>query len=136
MSQELETLIGRIVHDKLPVEWMRYNMFFSKNIYHNIPMLVFRLNEEDISEDLKNLMLCVENFKGKCIWKVYKDPLSKKGNYLLTLAITENIRKDCYDKKSVYDEQKYFKKEELKRYCEQAINDIPVLAEHISRYLK
>ena len=135
MNQDEEKIIGKIIHDRLPVEWMRYNMFSSDNIYKNIPILVFRLNESDMDDQVKKLEDSVESFEGKNKWKVFKDPLSRKGNYLLTLALMENFRKECYEKNVVYNEKQYLGNDRYKLYCEQAIQDIPLLAEHIKSAL-
>lgn len=108
MNQDKEKVIGKIIHDRLPVEWMRYNMFSSNNMYKNIPILVFRLKESNKDGQMKKLEVCVESFEGKNTWKVFKDPLSRKENYLLTFAQMENFRKECYEKNVVYNEQEYF----------------------------
>lgn len=42
-----ETCIGKIVYSKLPIEWMRYNMYTEENKYRSIPMLA-----KDSSENL------------------------------------------------------------------------------------
>lgn len=136
MNQDEEKVIGKIIHERLPVEWMRYNMFSTNNIYKNIPILVFRLNGSDMNEQMKKLEVCVESFEGKNTWKVFKDPLSRKGNYLLTLAHMENFRKECYEKNIVYNEWEYFGNDKYKMYCEQAIQDIPILAKHIEKFFK
>lgn len=133
MDQNEEKIIGKIIHNKLPIEWMRYNMYSSNNIYKNIPILVFRLNEFDTGEQLIKLENCVASFDGKTKWKVFKDPLSRKGNYLLTLACMENFRKECHEKDVIYNEQEYLGNDRYKFYCEQAVQDIPLLAKHIEK---
>ena len=133
MNRDEEKVIGKIIHNRLPVEWMRYNMFSSNNIYKNIPVLVFRINESDMGDQLKKLEVSVESFEGKNTWKVFKDPLSGKGNYLLTLALMENFRKECHEKNIVYNEKEYLGNERYKLCCERAIQDIPLLAEHIKK---
>lgn len=133
MEQNKETIIGKIISNKLPVEWMRYNMYLTDDIYRNIPMLVFRLGKSSMNEHVKELEKCVNGFQGINSWKVFRDPLSRKGNYLLTIAIIESIRKECYEKGTEYNEKKYLGDERYKSYCEQAILDIPLLAEHIEK---
>lgn len=39
--------------------------------------------------------------------KVQDENLSRKGNYLLTLACMEKIRKECHEKDIIYNEQEY-----------------------------
>lgn len=133
MEQNKEIIIGKIINNKLPVEWMRYNMYSLDDIYKNIPMLVFRLGKSSMNERVKELEKCVDGFQGINSWKVFRDPLSRKGNYLLTIAIMESIRKECYEKGTEYNEKKYLGDERYRLYCEQAILDIPLLAEHIEK---
>lgn len=133
MEQSKEKIIGNIIYNNLPVEWMRYNMYSSDDIYKNIPMLVFRLSNSSMNERVKELEKCVDGFQGINSWKVFRDPLSRKGNYLLTIAIIESIRKECYEKGADYDEKEYMGDRKYRLYCEQAILDIPLLAEHIKR---
>ena len=108
-------------------------MYSSDDIYKNIPMLVFRLSNSSMNERVKELEKCVDGFQGINSWKVFRDPLSRKGNYLLTIAIIESIRKECYEKGTDYDEKEYLGDRRYRLYCEQAILDIPLLAEHIKR---
>ena len=134
MEQNEEKVIANIIHSNLPIEWMRYNMFSSNNIYKYIPLLVFRLDTSNEDTKIEKLEKCVASFKGKSSWKVFRDPLSRKGNYLLTIAIVESIRKECVSKKKVYNEQDYLGKDRYKLCCERAIQDIPLLAKHIDEY--
>lgn len=136
MEKNIEKTIGRTIHNILSVEWMRYNMFSTNDIYKNIPMLVFRVNETNSKEQLIKLEKCISDFKGTISWKLFKDPLSKKGNYLLTIAIIETVREECRKKIFMYNEREYFGEEIYKLYCEQAVQDIPFLAEHISNCFK
>lgn len=56
IDKSYETAIGKKICSILPIEWMRLNMFNLNNIYYNIPMLVFRLNDQDENmERLKNV---------------------------------------------------------------------------------
>lgn len=133
MEQNLETIIGKIIQNKLPVEWMRFNMFLFDDIYRNIPMLVFRVHEQKIDTQIEELKNCVADFQCKCEWKVFRDPLSNKGNYLLTLAIMEAIHKVYSKKRDSYNVREYLGIEIYNSYCEQAVQDIPMLAEHIGK---
>lgn len=136
MEQNIEKIIGKTIHNILSVEWMRYNMFSTNDIYKNIPMLVFRVNETNSKEQLIKLEKCISDFKGTISWKLFKDPLSKKGNYLLTIAIIETVRKECRKKNFTYNAIEYLGEEMYKLYCEQAVQDIPLLAEYISNCFK
>jgi len=130
-----ETCIGKILHSKLPIEWMRFNMYIEADKYRNIPMLVFRVHEscpDSLIEKLKN---CVNNFKGKQNWNVFKDPLSGKGNYLLSISELEDLYKQCYVRQIQYNQIDFFGIDKYKRYCDCAIQDIPMLAKHIAKTL-
>lgn len=133
MEQNTEKIIGKIIYNKLPIEWMRYNMFSTDDIFRNIPMLVFRLSKSNMNDRVKELEKCVEGFQGNISWKVFRDPLSRKGNYLLTIATMESIRKECYEKGTDYNEKECLGDTRYRLYCEQAILDIPLLAEHIDK---
>ncbi len=133
MEESKEKCIGKIIHSLIPIEWMRYNMYIEADRYRNIPMLVFRVEEscpEDLLEKLKN---CVEAFQGTVKWKLFKDPLSRKGNYLLTVSELENMRKKYQENRNLYNEKEYLGVEAFKTYCECAIQDIPFLAEYIKK---
>lgn len=136
MEKNQEKIIGKIVHNILSIEWMRYNMFSTNDIYRNVPMLVFRLEESAPMENLKKLESCVRNFKGEKRWQLFQDPLSKKGNYLLTISIIKDIRVECYKKNIIYNEKEYLGDENYKICCRQAVQDIPLLAEHIIKCFK
>lgn len=130
-----ETCVGEILHSKLPIEWMRYNMYIEEDKYRNIPMLVFRVQEscpKNLMEKLKN---SIDNFKGTVNWKMFKHPLSRKGNYLITIAELENLYREYYVGQVPYNQKDYFGIENYERYCECAIQDIPMLAKHIAEAL-
>lgn len=60
MSQYEETLVGKIIHEKIPIEWMRYNMYIEDDKYRNIPMLVFRVQDScpnSMIEELKKVLI-------------------------------------------------------------------------------
>ena len=132
MGQNMEKVIGKTIHNILSIEWMRYNMFSENDIYKNIPMLVFRVNEIESKEELIKLGKCVADFNGNISWKLFCDSLSEKGKYLLTIDAIEEVREACFQKKLMYNEREYFGEEIYKLYCEQAVKDIPFLAVHIS----
>lgn len=108
MSQHEETLVGKIIHEKIPIEWMRYNMFLTNNKYKSIPMLVFRVQDSCSNSLIEDLKKSVNDFNGKLRWKVFKNPLTRKDN---------------------------FGEERYKKYCDDAIQDIPMLAKHIAETL-
>ncbi len=130
-----ETCIGKIVHSKLPIEWMRYNMYIEDDKYRNIPMLVFRVQESCPENLVDNLKDCIDNFNGKLNWKVFKDPLSRKGNYLITISELEDLYNQCYAGQTQYNQIDFFGTEKYRKYCDCAIYDIPMLAKHIAETL-
>lgn len=130
-----ETCIGKIVYSRLPIEWMRYNMYIEEDKYRNIPMLVFRVQDSCPNYLIDNLKQCVDEFNGKSKWTVFKNPLSRKGNYLITIYELEKLYQKSNVEKIPYNPIEYFGIEKYKTYCECAIQDIPILAKHISETL-
>lgn len=130
-----ETCIGKIVHSKLPIEWMRYNMYIEDDKYRNIPMLVFRVKDSCPENLVDNLKDCIDNFNGKLSWKVFKDPLSRKGNYLITISELEDLYNQCYAGQTQYNPIYFFGTKKYRKYCDCAIYDIPMLAKHIAETL-
>ena len=130
-----ETCIGKIVYSKLPIEWMRYNMYTEEDKYRSIPMLVFRVKDSCPKCLIENLKQCVEGYKGKSNWTMFKDPLSRKGNYLITIFELEEFYQKSNVENIPYNPMDYFGIEKYKVYCDSAIYDIPMLAKVISENL-
>lgn len=135
MSQHEETLVGKIIHEKIPIEWMRYNMFLTNNKYKNIPMLVFRVQDSCSNSLIEDLKKSVNGFNGKLRWKVFKNPLTRKDNYLLSIFELEELYMQCYAGQIQYNQVEFFGEERYKKYCDDAIQDIPMLAKHIAETL-
>ena len=38
MEENKEKCIGKLIHSRIPIEWMRYNMYIEDDRYRNIPM--------------------------------------------------------------------------------------------------
>lgn len=134
--KDIEVCIAEILRKEIPIEWMRFEMFHTEDIYRNIPMLVFRLDESCVPRSIENLKKNVEDFNGKVKWKVFKDVLSRRGNYLLTISIMEEMHNEFVGKEENYNQKQYFGEEKFKLYCEQAVEDIPLLAKHIEKSFK
>lgn len=96
-------------------------------------MLVFRIGKTCSKELIEKLERCVENFHGKIDWKLFRDPLSRKGNYLLTISALEVMHKECCVDQNKYNQKIYFGIDKFKKYCEDAVDDIPLLAEYIEK---
>lgn len=133
MEEKMEKCIGKIVQKIFPIEWMRVDMYSSQNIYKTIPMLVFRVKENSSVDLIEKLETCIYNFQGRMSWKLFKDPLSRNGNYLLTIVELQKLHMQCYESQIEYNQKKYFGIEKFKLYCEYAIEDIPLLAEYIEK---
>ena len=74
MGQKEEKIIAKIIKSNLPIEWIKYNMFSSNNIYKNIPLLVFRLEVTNQDTKIEKLEKCVSEFVGKILGKCLKIP--------------------------------------------------------------
>lgn len=99
-------------------------------------MLVFRINDSNTNEQIRNLENCVACFRGRSLWELFRDPLSRRGNYVLTLAVIKKIREECYENNIVYNVRECLGNEKYELYCEQAIQDIPLLAKHIIEFFE
>ena len=131
MEESNEKLIGKLIKSYILIEWIRFNMYFEDDVYRNIPMLVFRVQDSCSSDLIDTLKMCVDTFKGKMHWKMFKDPLSRKGNYLITISELESLHNEYYAGKIQYSQVDFFGEENFKRYCDDAVQDIPELARHI-----
>lgn len=129
--KNIEKCVAMTICKKLPIEWMRFNMYVEEDIYRNIPVLVFRVEENCSTNIINNLIRCVEEFDGAVKWKVFKDPLSKNKNYMLAISELEMMRNAYREKRKVYNEKEYFGIEKYMEYCECAVDDIPILAKYI-----
>ncbi len=119
----------------IPIEWMRYNMYIEDDRYRNIPMLVFRVQDSCPENIIDSLKKCVDAFKGNLNWKMFKDPLSRKGNYLITISELEVLHRECCAGRVQYNQIDFWGAEKYKKYCDDAIQDIPMLEKHIEETL-
>ena len=123
--------VAKVICKKIPVDWIRFDMYFQDDIYRTIPMLVFRVKESCSENMILELIKCVEAFEGKVKWKMFRDPLSKSGNFVLTIAKMEDLHNKCNKGQIDYNQKLYFGITTYNKYCECAIEDIPLLAEYI-----
>ena len=130
IDKTYETAIGKKICSILPVEWMRFNMFHSNDVYYNIPMLVFRTNCSD--GNMVKLQKSLDMFEGNEKWSVFIDPYSRKGNYILSIEIVKEIYREGHRKGILFNEREYLGEECYKMHCEHAIEDIPPLLNHIN----
>lgn len=135
-NQNYETKIGHLIHDNINVEWMRYNMYKENNIYESIPLLVFRIYEEEENK-IESLKRCISDYKGINQWKLFVNPMTRKKNYILSLDIIEKIYYDFskgilteFNPKEILDEMEY------KKLCETAVQEIPNLESYLEDYFR
>lgn len=133
MEKENESRIGKLIHDELPIEWMRYKMFHIEDRFMFIPFLVFRFEEYYEKKDIEKLCECIEQFEGKQKWKLFRYFWTRRDNYLLTLDVAYKKMAQCYKEGRDYKEKEEFKNC-YKQLCEEAIEDVPKLAEHLKAY--
>ena len=130
-----ETCVGKALCAKLPIEWMRFNMYHEAEKYRNIPMLIFRMQKACPVDLIERLKECIDNFEGNVKWRMFKHPFSRNENYLITISELEDLYRKCYEGQIQYNQNDYFGIENYKKYCEYAIQDIPMLAKHIAENL-
>ena len=135
MEENKEKCIGKLIHSRIPIEWMRYNMYIEDDRYRNIPMLVFRVQDSCPENIIDSLRKWVDAFKGNLNWKMFKDPLSRKGNYLITISELEVLHRECCAGRVQYNQIDFWGAEKYKKYCDDAIQDIPMLEKHIEETL-
>lgn len=136
MEEDKEKCIGKLIHSRIPIEWMRYNMYIKEEKYRSIPMLVFRVQESCPENLICNLKECIDTFKGNLNWKMFKDSLSRKGNYLITISELEDLHRESHAGRIQYNQIEFFGAEKYKQLCDDAIQDIPMLAKHITEKYK
>lgn len=129
MNKEYETIIGKMLKEYVPIEWMRYKMFHVDDVYSSIPMLVFRLEQKDDKFDM--LLKCIDNFKGNARWEIFRNPYTRKENYLLTVS---EVKQMYQEEKEKLMYQKDFFGDEYIEICDKALSDIPGLARHIEKW--
>lgn len=135
MEEKNEKCIGKLICSRIPVEWMRFNMYIEDDRYRNIPMLVFRVQDNCSQNIIDSLKKSVDTFKGNLNWKLFKHPLSRKGNYLITISELEELYIRCYAEQIPFSQVDFWGEELYKKYCDDAIQDIPMLAKHIAETL-
>lgn len=98
-------------------------------------LLVFRVQDSCPENIIDSLKECVDTYKGNLNWKLFKDPLSRKGNYLITISGLEVLHRECCAGRVQYNQIDFWSTEKYKKYCDDAIQDIPMLAKHIAETL-
>ena len=110
-------------------------MYIEDDRYRNIPMLVFRIQASFPENLIDTLKACIDNFEGRVSWKVFKTPMKRKANYLLSISELEDFYLQSYLEQNQCNQADYFGTERYKQLCDDAILDIPMLAKHIAETL-
>ena len=134
MSKNNEMIIANLFKEKFPIEWMRYKMYFSEDIYRSIPYLLYRYKNGYDQIYQKELLKYVEKFEGKQKWTTFHPYYIKNKNYILTLKVVYEKMEECKREGRLYNEKKEFGNK-LNRLCEEAIDDIPDLEKYLKIYM-
>lgn len=129
MEKQVETILGHTVVDFLPVEWIKYTMFHIEEKYLHVPMLVFRLIEKD--NKFEKFVECINAFEGNSKWVVFRNPFSRKENYILSIYELKEMYQ--IDKEELPSQREYFG-DGYEKICDNAISDIVELTEHIKNW--
>ncbi|XBX03647.1 hypothetical protein QMP26_24265 [Enterocloster clostridioformis] len=129
---ENETLIANHLTANYPILQIKNMMYFPNDIYYKIPVLVFRFDKLINMNIYKELRLCIEAYNGNLNWTLFESFYGKKvRNYIICPYEVYIMQKTCFEKNITMSSQDYFTKEEYENLCEKAIEDIPLLYEHI-----
>ncbi len=134
MDISVETMMGELFLELFPIDWMRVTMFAENNKYERIPVLIYRYQKGFDKMYQNELEKCVGIFKGRQKWTIFRSFKSRNENYLLTLQSVFWKMKECEKENRLYIEKKEFSKN-WKNICDEAIEDIPHLTEHIRTYM-
>lgn len=135
MTRDDSTCIADYFKEKFPIAQLRYKMYDKDDIYRDIPELVFRFSDST-SEDLyTELKICVESFKGKLNWTIYKGFYNKKyKNYSMVPEEYYLKEKQLYENNEFLNAKECFTESKYKEICEKAVEDIPGLCIFIQNH--
>lgn len=113
-------------------EWNRTEMYNPNRIYEKPAGFYFRFhNADQLYEQLKH---CIQHFKGNLEWTIYVSPLTKNQNYVIEPADVHHAKQtEAYQ---VNLELEEVLQDSYKEICEQAIQDIPLLCNHIEQWFE
>ena len=135
MRDSNKQMVAELFRDLLPIEWMGMDMYFSEDIYFHIPYLIYRYEEGYDEIYQSKLSVCIEEFNGKQKWCTFRSLVSRHKNYLLTLQVVYEKMKECKEANRLYNGKEEFG-EGYYKLCEEAIEDIPSLAQHIESHMR
>ncbi|MEW4411891.1 hypothetical protein [Clostridium sp. AN503] len=131
-KESVELILADLFRKLFPIEWMRRKMYFPDDIYATIPLLVYRYKDGCDEKYQSKLAECIDSFNGKQQWVVFRHFNTRRKNYILTLKIVYDAMKNCEREGRIYKEKEEFR-DCFNQICEEAITDIPELAEHIKQ---
>jgi len=135
MTKNNETIIGNIIRNLFQIEQANYKMYHSDDIYYRIPRFTFRLMGESKLSYYTRISESIDSFHGRIKWVLYKYSLSRNDNYAIAPYCVFDIDNEYYSRGVLVIEKDLFTVEEYRKICEDAVNDIPNLAEHILKTL-
>ena len=127
---------GRMIADyfkeNFSMRQLKYEMYFSDDIYYKIPELVFRFSDDVKLEAYEEFKECIETFSGNLEWTIIEDFFGRKNiNYSLSPKGMYQYYKDQFAKDEFPSQEEYFSEEIFKKICDDAIEDIPDLYKYI-----
>lgn len=131
IMEDSSTIVAGKIQERYPLEWAKYTMYHDDNKYNMIPRLYFRLEDSTKYDELKE---CIEMFSGTLNWTLYRYAFSRKDNHVIAPKILFDIKSDQLEKDVHIAEKDIFTDEQYKKICDEAIGDIPKLAEHIKNW--
>jgi hypothetical protein len=75
------------------------------------------------------LVNCIKGFKGNIDWDIFRDPYTRKDNYIISVKELNQLY--TLDKNDMPSQIEYFGKERFYNICDKAISDIPNLNDYI-----
>ena len=74
---------------------------------------------------------CIEGFKGKLKWDLFLDAYSRKRNYIVSIKELKDYYISHMNNKDWINQCEYWGEAKYKKMCDDAIEDIPMLAQKI-----
>lgn len=130
----LQTLLGDYFGDNFPMEQVRYKMFLEHARYYKILELVFRFSKNKSEMLNKQLETSLELFHGNLKWVIFPGFYCRGViNYSLVPEELYLMYKDLYERDVQISQMEYFGEKYYKKLCEQAIEDIEPLYNHLKK---
>jgi hypothetical protein len=131
-EQELNRLLFLTIESIAEIATSRVSMWSTTDKYAHVPFFRFKFKDHDSKGDLyEKLGRAISNFKGNFVWAM-DTHASTRSSYVIAPS---NYIKLLLKDKSVYTKEDFMNKmpyEEYKQMVDRVIQDIPLLAVHIS----